>query len=78
MATYYETRYLAPTNTRGARVRIVGASSGDHVATMPFRYEPGAGMYQHVFAVINATGNENARALYQTKRGYIVVTGEDE
>ena len=69
---------MPATESRGARIKIVGASSGKHVATMPFRYERGGGEEQFVYAVIDATGVEVARALYETKRGYIVVTGEDE
>jgi hypothetical protein len=78
MSTYYEARYLPATESRGSRIKIVGASSGKHVATMPFRHERGGGQEQFVYAVIDATGVEVARALYETKRGYIVVTGEDE
>ena len=38
MASYLETRYLAPTNTKGARIRVIGAGSRMTLATYDYDY----------------------------------------
>lgn len=58
MASYFETRYLAPTNTRGSRVSVVRAGSRERVGIAPWSYEHGGGIEQHLnalnVALINA------------------------
>ena len=80
MATFYKTGYLPATNTRGSRVRVWGASSGAHIGTVGFRHELGGGEEQYRQAVIEVTGDESARVLFQREnnKGFYIVTGESK
>jgi hypothetical protein len=70
MASYLETRYLAPTNTRGARIKVVGAGSRITLGEFDFDY---AAQCAHR-AAVETIRHENAYTVeraFATDRGYV-------
>jgi hypothetical protein len=75
MASYFETRYLAPTNGgKGSRIRIVRAGSRSHVLTMPYDY---AASCAHAAAMAHVEGTALTPAVvaFATDRGYVFRVG---
>jgi hypothetical protein len=82
MASYFETRYLAPTNTKGSRVSVIRAGSRERVSIAPWSYEHGGGIDQHVnalnVALMRAGIIEKPLDMFEvapafaTERGYVL------
>lgn len=68
MASYLETRYLAPTNTRGARIKVIGAGSRITLATFPFNYRAGDA---HLFAAEAVRHGFKIEKAFATKHGFV-------
>lgn len=82
MASYYETRYLAPTNTRGARVRVTRCGSNTSLApAIGFDYALGAGIEQHLNALNESLAYarkampDDVETAFATSRGYVFRVG---
>lgn len=70
MASYLETRYLAPTNTRGARIKVQGA--GSRIALGTFDYDYAAPCAHR--AAVETIRRENAYTIeraFSTTHGYV-------
>ena len=73
MASYFETRYLAPTNGgKGSRIRVVQAGSGIHVATLSYDY---AVPNPHLAAMRIVRSAAPIETCYSTERGYVFRVG---
>lgn len=68
MASYLETRYLPPTNTRGARIKVIGAGSRIALDTFPFRYEA---LDAHYDAVERIRPGQVIERAFPTAHGYV-------
>jgi hypothetical protein len=79
---YWETRYLAPTNTRGARIKVILSGSRRHVYTAAFDYARGGGLEQHLGAVNEALGsigkNRLATVAFVSERGFVFLLEDTE
>lgn len=87
MASYFETRYLPPTNTRGARVRVIRAGSRENVGTAGWDYSLGGGIDQHLAAlnvaliragiIDKALDPFDVAPAFATERGYVLRVERD-
>jgi hypothetical protein len=69
MASYFETRYLAPTaGGKGSRIRVVESGSGRHVATLDYSY---AATNAHLAAMQIVRNGGDIETCYTTPRGYV-------
>lgn len=67
---YVETRYLAPTNYKGARIRLVSPDTRKVFDEVAFDYALGGGVEQHRHAVARACSGL-VQVAFDTKRGYV-------
>jgi hypothetical protein len=79
MASYFETRYLPPTNGgKGSRIRVTRCGSGTALApAISFDYALGGGIEQHLNALRQSLAYahkampDDVETAYATARGYV-------
>lgn len=71
MASYLETRYLAPTNTKGARIRVIGAGSRITLATYDFDYAAANAHRAAVGQYVASGYGQSFETAFPTANGYV-------